>query len=508
MDEKTNKKLDELRKKYDDSKKNAPDEPKDNIIKEFDDIKEETKDYEIKDASLDIDSYNRKKYPAPEPPPINEPPPPTSEEDKMPGEDMILDEEKKAKAAAGVDISSVASALSEGSTDDSIKEQLDKLRDEYINFKDKRPGHSSEDIVNKFILLKEDCKTYKLEDHLLDREALHFQKKYTNPKIKTIQVPRTPHTFVEDSELAKTLPSGSSSLSDVSIKIKDFNDDLKSFIAINPVAWICGGIATDEENGSKNDVDILISIPTREELEKIVMFRIARMVTPEIRKRIQFLPDGTHSYVGPFTSNLPLFRLSVERIPDAEVVKMAEEEKRIIRIRSEEAGKRNKEALKAIEDDKITPSEYWKPSKPLRGMRPGEKQSIESFLDIYEEYYSYPSLSSKKLDGERLLVSKVYDDITIFSEDGSKLEKLKNLKEQLKKLLPSICVIEGELESWDFVRNLHNPRESVNTRIENDDYVFSIFECLYFKGEIPDELHDEIKYFDDNGVEAWKEKYL
>lgn len=388
-----------------------------------------------------------------------------------------------------------------------IKVELKKLREEYLSFLKKYPHQQNETIINKFLILISDYSDYEIIDHPLDEDAYNFHQRYKKPRIKTLQVPRTPETFVEDKDLASILSSGEK-ISDISIKIKDFNNDIKSFVAVSPISWVVGGVANNEKNGSKNDLDILITLPTRAELEKIIMFRIARSVKPEIRKRISFLPEPNRTYVGPFTNNLPLFRLTVERIPDAEVVKMAEEAEVKLRIKSKEAKKRTAEANKAIKDDKITPGNYYHPAKPVRGYTVGKPQTFDLFLDIYDKYYSYPSLSSKKYDGERILISKTGNRVTIFSEDGSKIDKLKNLKERIEKLKPDVCVIEGELENWNYKEKQHLPRESVNTGIDDDNFVCNIFEVLYYKGEIPDKLYAEIEYFDKEGAEKWKEKYL
>ena len=388
-----------------------------------------------------------------------------------------------------------------------IKEEIQRLRNLYDDYLKKHPNGSNETILNKFLILTKKDESYELKDHVLDREAYNFEQRYKKPKAKTILYPRTPKTFVEDKDLAKIYSSGEQ-LSEISIRIKDFIDDIKSFVAVNPISWVVGGVVNNVDDGSKNDVDILISIPTRAELEKIIMFRIARMVSPEIRKRISFLPESEHSYVGPFTNNLPLFRLTVERIPSAEIEKMSEEAGVKLRIKSEEVAKRTAEANKAIKNDKIAVGEYHLHAKPVRSFYPGKPQTMDLFLDIYDKYYSFPSLSSKKLDGMNTAISKIGNKVVIFSEDGTTLKKLVNLKKEIKKLKPADCVLMAELESWDFEQGMHNPRESVNPNIDDDNFVANIYDVLYYKGEIPDELYSEIKYFNDNGIEKWREKYL
>jgi len=388
-----------------------------------------------------------------------------------------------------------------------VKEEIQKLRNLYDGYLKNHPNGCSETILNKFLILIKKDESYELADHALDREAYNFEQRYKKEKIKPTRYPMTPKTFVEDKDLAKIYSSGEQ-LSEISIRIKDFIDNIKSFVAVNPISWIVGGVVNNEDDGSKNDIDILISIPTRDELEKIIMFRIARMVSPEIRKRISFLPESEHSYVGPFTNNLPLFRLTVERIQDAEIAKMSEAAGVKLRIKSDEVAKRTDEANDAIKMDKITPGKYHLHAKPVRGYKVGEAQTLENFLNIYDRYYSFPSLSSKKLDGMNTSISKIGDEVIIFSEDGSSLIKLENLKNEIKKLKPSKCVLMAELESWDFEQGQHLPRESVNPNIDDDKFVANVYDVLYFKGEIPDELYDEIEYFDKEGAIKWREKYL
>jgi len=385
-----------------------------------------------------------------------------------------------------------------------IEKKLDELRDAYdAIMHSKRSKH--EPIVNEFILLITDYKDYEMQDRKLDMDAFDFIYKAEKNLFRPC-IPQNSYTFIEDSELAKIMPSGEK-MSDIAVKVGDFIEDIKSFIAVSPISWIVGGVVNNEK-GSQNDVDILITVPERKELEKIIMFRIARMVNKDIRKRISFLPEPNRSYVGPFTNNLPLFRLTVERIPDAEVQKMAEDADVKLRIKSEDVEKRTAEANKAIINDKITPGEYYKPAKPVRGYINDKPQTVTLFLDIYDKNYEYPALSSKKLDGSRLLVSKIQDKTIIFSEDGSKLDKLHNLKSLIKNLDVEKLVVEGELENWDYGNKQHLPRESVNTNIDDDNFVLNVFDCLYFKGEIPDALYSEIEYYDKEGIENWKKKYL
>jgi hypothetical protein len=260
--------------------------------------------------------------------------------------------------------------------------------------------------------------------------------------------------------------------------------------------------------GTKNDVDILISIPSEEEFKRIIEFRISRMLPGEIQGRLHLLTEEKGG-LSPFTSYLALYRLVMERIPDAEIVKMGEglDLEAEIRLRTKDVKKQKKEAEKALKSNRITPGEFHLMTKPVRGYYPGKAQTLNLFLDIYDEHYEYPSLSSKKFDGEHLLISKLENDIIIHSEDGKVIEWLSNLKNEVKTLNPEICVLEAELENWDYAKKQHYPRETVTTSVTEDNYTANIFDILYYKGEIPDELFEEIEIFDKD-KEEWKKKYL
>jgi len=159
-------------------------------------------------------------------------------------------------------------------------------------------------------------------------------------------------------------------------------------------------------------------------------------------------------------------------------------------------------------NDKITPGEFWLMVKPVRGYYPGMHQTVDLFLDIYEKHYGFPALSSKKYDGEHLSLHKIEDKIVIYSEEGSLLGELNNLRSRLRELPAETIVLECELEHWNYKKGQHYPRESVNTHVKDDHYTANVFDCVYFKGKIPAKLYEEIQCFEHEGPQAWKDRYL
>lgn len=380
------------------------------------------------------------------------------------------------------------STLADFQTKD-LNNLLKVLRAKYDLYKRVNPDVQDEEVLNQFLIVKKilsDRKAFEPTNSILDTEAGKFQgiakEKFGEP-------------YAEVKSSDDGLDNGNPE-----ITLEQIEPGLKSFLAASPVAWLVGGIA--EQKSVKNDADFLISLPEKQELERIIKFRISRSFPFDIRDRLHFLCEQK-GYIGAFTDNLPLYRLFVERIPDQEIMKMAE-----VRLRTKESGKYKAQAEKAIEKDEITPGEFYLPVKPVRGYLPGKEQTLGLFLDLYDTHYHYPALSSKKFDGMHLEIHKDGDKVTIFSEDGSLLEKLPELKKEITGLLPDKCVIEGELELWNYKIGQHLPRETVNPEVEDDSfYTTNIFECLYFEGKIPKELKDECEIWNRN-PEEWKSVYL
>jgi len=267
-----------------------------------------------------------------------------------------------------------------------LRAAAEKLREEYTKWKSNHLDSQNEQVINKFLLIKAELKKRKsllaYKDTELDNEAKMLSD---IAKIKIIPITPTTHTFgtgflershkckycdesatmaiiwaegrtfipvcdkhkvkaiyqiekinndeVEDiralpmksaegnnKDYAPVNPSGKK-LGEV-IQLKDIEPHLKNFVVSDPISWLVGGIVTHPE-GTKNDIDILLSIPSEKELKRILEFRLYRMLPEKLQKRIQLLTEEKGG-LSPFTDYLPLYRLVMERIPDAKIVKMAE----------------------------------------------------------------------------------------------------------------------------------------------------------------------------------------
>lgn len=442
----------------------------------------------------------------------------------------------------------VLSSDLEKMTSDELRTLADQLRSEYEKWKSEHPDSQQEDTINTFILIKRELKKrgafLQTRGTTLDVEARAFEE---IAKIKPVPLIPEEHVFSEtcifcdakpeflvissESEgevcysscaehldkvldflpgpvskiekwqsYAPVLPSGKKE--GEPLNLKEIAEKIQDFLVGSPMVWLVGGIV--ERPSTEGDVDILISIP--EDLEQIIEFRISRMFPSKIRPRLHFLCENQRP--SPFTDNLPLFRLKMERIPDAKIQRMSEEEWAEVRLRTKGTEKQKAQAEKAIKNNEITPGEFYLHSKPIRGYHANKRQSIDLFLDIYDKHYTYPALSSKKYDGECIEIHRLKDRVVIYSEDGSILNRLLNLKKELKALSPETFVLEAELERWDYGSGLHYPRETVNTNEMNDQFTANVFDILYFKGSIPDKLFEEIECYQKEGKEKWKEKYL
>jgi len=329
-----------------------------------------------------------------------------------------------------------------------LRAEVEKLREDYTKWKADHLNSQDEKIINKFLLIKAELKKRKkslpFKETDLDLEAKMLSE---IAKIKTLPIIPTEHTFREsslqrphkckycsksatlaivwaegrafipvcdnhkekaiyqiekinhdkvkeilplpekDAEYAPVGPSGEK-LGTV-IQLKDIEPYFKDFEVCDPVSWIVGGIITHPE-GTKNDADILLTIPSEEELKRIIEFRIHRMFPKNLQNRLQLLTEEKGG-MSPFTSYLPLYRLIMERIPDAEIVKMEEldvgelDVKAEIKLRTKNTNKQQAEANKAAKNDKVTFNEFILAMKPKRGFLPGQAQSLESFLSLWTD---------------------------------------------------------------------------------------------------------------------------
>ena len=297
-----------------------------------------------------------------------------------------------------------------------------------------------------------------------------------------------------ESEYAPVNPSGKK-LGKV-MQIKDIEPYFKNFAVCDPISWIVGGIITHPE-GTENDVDILLSIPSEKEIKRILEFRIYRMFPEDLQNRLQLLTEERGG-LSPFTDYKALYRLVMERIPDAEIVKMGEnlDTNAEIRLRTKGTEKQEEEANKAAKNDKITFGEFFLPMKPKRGYLPGQAQTLEFFLSLWEDK-QFPVYSSRKADGINSLWHISKDGkVKVYTEDGTdETSSFPQSIEEAKKLSPGHNIILlGEAEWWK--DGQHYPREWTAGRIhkaESDEagIVINVYDMVYFDSDIHKESFEK-----------------
>jgi len=258
-----------------------------------------------------------------------------------------------------------------------------ELRKKYQEWKQKHPEQESEEMINELLLLKEKLAERGMrlpkQDTPLDLDAEAFGK-----RVKFMPfVPEPGKVFkFTDSPYAPVHPSGDVQGSPISLS--DFESHFRNFLAASPVIWAVGGIV--EHDSTVNDCDILCSFPTEEEMQRIVDFRLFRMLPENIAHRASFLHERRGS-TSPFTDCLPLYRLKLERIPDAEIIRMSESELSFaeITLRAKGAAKQEREANISMREDRVELGRYFKAMKPYKIAPPGERQSVEAFLDAIKK---------------------------------------------------------------------------------------------------------------------------
>jgi len=153
--------------------------------------------------------------------------------------------------------------------------------------------------------------------------------------------------------------------------------------------------------------------------------------------RVQFHYDHFH---GPFTDNIPVYDLTIERVnednqvfrmdakaDDADLEKeetneepppliawVQEMEKQEPRAASREL---KEQAERSRKEDKVKLFWFFVPMKPVKGAFPEQRQSIEAFLSLFKAE-DFPVHSTKKYDGANSEVHKSGDRVLFYSEDG------------------------------------------------------------------------------------------
>lgn len=372
--------------------------------------------------------------------------------------------------------------------------EIKVLRTKYVAWKKDHPDQESEEIINKFLLLKDELELRGLKIPkpytLLDQDAKKFKKRLVvapfYPK------PGEVYKFDGDS-YAPVLPSGDKQ--GPSISLSDFEPYLKDFIIASPVVWIVGGIA--EHDSTQNDCDVLCSLPTDEEMGRVIDFRLYRSIPRELADRMSFLHErkGASS---PFTSCFPIYRLKMERIPDAEIQKMSEgEDYAEIVLRAKGARKAQREANISLKEDRIVLGRYFKALKPFKISPPLERQSVDAFLKAIEDMgIDSGFYSSKKFDGFRTTFNiKNGKLINAFSDDGiDNIKKFPHAAVEAKDLWPGQdLVLDGEVEWLDYEKRQHLPREVAASYLrrkgvfDDSSMCINVFDCVYLNKDIHNE---------------------
>lgn len=284
------------------------------------------------------------------------------------------------------------------------------------------------------------------------------------------------------------------------IRREDVLKYLKSFKLRAPFVHVVGGIATDSR--TPGDVDILVSddfCPIW--MRDIIEFRIKRAMPPEIASRVHVLYDRAR---GPFTSNIELYDLVLERVnPHDEVKLMRNGEEEVkkdeitidsvwsgavsfadaIKIRDVYREKTfQTEAAESEAKDAVVAGRAFLMPKPTRSADPEEKQTIENLLRIVK----LPAVVQKKYDGVRHQISVVGGRAKIVSEDGGdNTNRLPTVVQELLALGHDV-VFDTEIETWEGRK--HMPREVTTGYLNSlgpaDDskVVVNIFDVLSLDG--------------------------
>lgn len=340
----------------------------------------------------------------------------------------------------------------------------------YGSFLKSNPEQANEQLVNAHIFIMEE---------MIDRGIKHNADS---------QIDRDGETIKKMSEFAPVLSDKQPDCKDKITwnQIKEYFN--KSFLVSKNTISIVGGVACNASGG--NDIDILIKLPSEKQLLDIVSFRIYRMLPPDLRNRIHiFELKGA----GPFTDHLNIGDLMISMNSNIDVVKMQEKisaEKSITSAQADESAK----------EDLIVPGRFFQPMKPTKAHNPGERQTVEKFLEMFTSE-DYPVYSSIKRDGIHGVIHKNKDRVWIFTEDGSDVtDKLPSLVSAILDLKYDTIVLDCELELWPFQdgARIHWPREEMSARllltIPDDADVFAqCFAILYIdNNDIHKKSYEEI----------------
>ena len=344
-----------------------------------------------------------------------------------------------------------------------------RLHQLYANFQKGNPGQDNEQLVNAHIFIVDEMKK---------REFNHDNEAPIDLASQKIASLAEYAPVISDKPLQE-IPK---------ITWDSIREYFKSSFLISKNAIsLVGGVACNEAGG--NDIDILIKIPSEEQLFNIISFRIFRMLPQDLRHRIHIFKSKGE---GPFTNHYNLGDLQMTIIPEPVVVKMQEPQ-------SAEKKKTSSEAEESANDDRIVPGRFFKPMKPTKAHVEGQRQTLETFLDLFSPE-DFPVYSSAKRDGVRGVIHKLKDRVWIFTEEGSDItDKLPSLVAATRQLKYDSIVLDCELELWPLQgsERIHWPREEMSARLllseaSDEDIFAQCFAILYLNGK---DIHAE-KYED------------
>jgi hypothetical protein len=271
---------------------------------------------------------------------------------------------------------------------------------------------------------------------------------------------------LEDS-LAEVRSSGHEIGNEVNLQdvLKHFEDFRVSW----PHVYLTGGIVN--RGKTKGDIDILIRTVKNDPMNVPIMFRILRMLPPELSERVQFLfEDTTEKFghvPGPYTNHVPLYGVQLHTLKPFSTVEM---------------------------EAKVSVGKFFTPLKPTIGYKVGVVYGWDALARLVDEDM-YPVVIQKKYDGARIQIHKKGEDIKIFSDDGHRIEhRLPSFVEELQKdNWPSEVILDAECEMW--IRGKHQGREIVSGFLrkgeklfkgEDGNLVVNVFDVLYEKESLAD----------------------
>jgi len=225
-------------------------------------------------------------------------------------------------------------------------------------------------------------------------------------------------TYTETKKFAPVNPSGKK------LGEKLFLNELlpffKDYIVIDNFICLTGGVVN--RGYSWNDVDIVIRGELPDPLLRAIWFRLIRQLPREWWNRCQYLSDEG---IGPYTPYFPLYRLKIERIPNAEVIQMGatlpKADLEIDLVKAELRVKNPRfqaEAKRSREEDKIVPFRFFYPLKTslaIQAYRVGELYSIKEVIEYLQKLVEkdFETLNLKELSlsdlGENLAILEEID---------------------------------------------------------------------------------------------------